>query len=830
MFRRASIVLAIGCLLFALPARPQGAPAGAPQKETAKIAGAVTDPQGKIVPRASVDLSTPTETVAESQSDEQGQFFFTGLAEGTYRVVASAPGLTASSDAIELQRGETRRVDLSLALSAVDQQVVVSASLGDVLATQTASSVSVVTATEIESQDAQGISDVLREIPGVAIADSGRRGGSTSAFIRGGNSNYNLVMIDGIPLNQFGGGLNFDFSPLSTDGVARVEVVRGSQSALYGPDAVAGVVNIVTARSEGTPEFAATMEGGSFDTYRLGTGGGGAYRGFNWSYELSRLGSAGVVANDNYRNQSALVGLGFSRSARRRLDFHFYGDANSAGVPGPYGSDPDQLFPGIDTVSRDKQNLFGYQGAESEQFSSRVRQVTAVSVTSDRFYFISPFGDSFERDFRVAANTRSEITLAPTDVLVAGFEYNREQYQDTFVADAGNNPFVLPRTILRYFAENRWNPAGRWTIAAGIRVDDIRTDSLPPDAFGERPLLPPSSIVQVNPRIAVGYLLRQAASQSFWGATRLHASGGTGIRPPNGFELGFTDNPHLKPERSITADAGIEQRLYRDRVVVDVTYFYNRFKDQIVTLGGSLQNLSTFSSDNLNNSRAQGVEFSVRARPLRSLEVSGQYTWMDATILALDGSTLAQTPFQVGQPLIRRPRNAGSYDVTWQRGRLRLNSNGYARGEVLDLEPNDGAFACTLGLPCLFRNHGYILVNAGFGVRTFRDVEVFGQLNNLLNQKYEEVLGFPRVPPEFHGGNQAALPRRTRRQTSPSARSGPSARRCASSGRTGAMPARPGKTSPEPRRRGWYNPGSPWPRKRQRLRTSRRKPSRLTSP
>jgi vitamin B12 transporter len=214
MLRPASIVLAIGCLLFALPARPQGTPApGAPQKETAKIAGAVTDPQGKTVPRASVNLSTPTETVAESRSDEKGQFSFTGLAEGTYRVVASAPGLTASSNDIELQRGETRRVDLSLALSAVDQNVVVSASLGDVLATQTASSVSVVTATEIESHDAQGISDVLREIPGVAVADSGRRGGSTSAFIRGGNSNYSLVMIDGIPLNQFGGGLNFDFSP-----------------------------------------------------------------------------------------------------------------------------------------------------------------------------------------------------------------------------------------------------------------------------------------------------------------------------------------------------------------------------------------------------------------------------------------------------------------------------------------------------------------------------------------------------------------------------------------------------------------------------------------
>ena len=143
-------------------------------------------------------------------------------------------------------------------------------------------------------------------------------------------------------------------------------------------------------------------------------------------------------------------------------------------------------------------------------------------------------------------------------------------------------------------------------------MDDIHTDPLPPDAFGERPPLPATTIAQVNPRGAIGYLLRQGGAQSMWGDTRLHASGGTGIRPPDGFELGFTDNPHLKPERSITTDAGVEQNLFGDRAVVDVTYFYNRFRDQIVTLGSTLQNLSKFTSDNLNNSRRQGVEFSLR--------------------------------------------------------------------------------------------------------------------------------------------------------------------------------------------------------------------------
>jgi outer membrane receptor protein involved in Fe transport len=746
---------------------PSGSGSGTNSAHGAAIQGTVLDPDGKAVPRASVNLSTPTEVLQQSQSDDSGMYSFTGLPAGTYRVAASAPGLGASTDDLELQPGEMRRVDVPLKLSAVNQGVVVSAALGDVPAAQTASSVSVITADDIADHDAQGVADMLREVPGVTVADSGRRGGVTSAFIRGGNSNYDLVMVDGIPLNQFGGGLSFDFSPLPTDGVAQVEVVRGSQSALYGSDAVAGVVNIVTNKETGPPEFTGVLEGGSYDTYRLATGAGGEYRGFSWAYDLSRLDSAGVVTNDNYRNQSAIVSLGFSRSPRRQFDFHFFGDANSAGVPGPYGSDPDHLFPGIDTVSRDKQYLYGYQLSEIEQISSRVRQVSTVSVATDRFYFISPYGNSFENDLRIVANTRSEITIAPSDVLAAGFEYGRQQYEDTYVVGPDSNPFVLPRTTLAFFAEDRWRPGGRWAVTLGVRVDNIDTGALLQDPNAPRPFIPANSITQVNPRGSLGYLLHAASSQSSWGATRLHASSGTGIRAPNGFELGFTNNPDLKPERSITTDAGIEQRFLQDRASVDVTYFYNSFRDQIVTLGGSLQNLSTFSSANLNNSRAQGIEFSVRLRPWRSLEASAQYTWMDSRILALDGSALAATPFQVGEPLLERPRNSAAYDVTWRRGRLRLNTNGYVRGSALDLEPNDGAYACMEGLQCLFTDKGYVLANVGVALRTVAGVEIYAQVNNLLNEKYEEVLGYPAYRLNFMSGIRLRFPGERRGANTP---------------------------------------------------------------
>src|SRR5204863_716739 len=275
-----------------------------------------------------------------------------------YKLVASVPGFSTASADVEVSEAEARTVDLRLKISAVEQHVVVSASLERTLAPEIGSSVSVVDQPEMEARGAQSVLDVLRGVPGVEVNQTGRRGGVTGVFIRGGNSNYNLVMVDGIQVNQFGG--DFDFAPLPADGVDHVEVTRGPESALYGSNAVTGVVNIVSRSGEGPPHFTALAEGGSFTTRRLATSGSGLTHGLGWAYDLSRLDSGGVVTNDRYRNQSAFLSLGYSRSPRRQVNFHFFGNANDAGAPGPFGSDPDHLFAGIDTVSRDQQNLFGF--------------------------------------------------------------------------------------------------------------------------------------------------------------------------------------------------------------------------------------------------------------------------------------------------------------------------------------------------------------------------------------------------------------------------------------------------------------------------------------
>jgi outer membrane cobalamin receptor len=724
------------------------------------IHGTVLDPQGRPVAGAKVTLLSPLNQVEERASDANGQFAFDGLERGTYRVVAEASGLSAAPAETKIEDQQDLKIELHLKLSATVQQVVVSAALGGALTPQVGSSVSVLSASDMQDRGDQTIYDALQDVPGVTVSQTGRWGGVTSVFVRGGESDYNLVLIDGIEMNEFGGA--FDFAPLTTDGVERVEVTRSPESALYGTNAVSSVVDIETRKGDGPPHLSLFEELGSFDLQRFGVGASGLWHGLGWAVDATRLSSNGVVPNDSYTDQNSLVSLTYPSSGRRQFGFHFFGSANDAGDPGPYGSDPDDLFPGIDHYSRNKQNLFGYAFNYSEQFSPRFRQVTSSTITTDRYYFRTPFGDEFTHNLRGVFNTRSEVLVSNQDFLVGGFEYNREQVKDTYIDDASGSPFLLPRTTLAYFLENRWVPVRSLTVTAGVRADDIRTSALPSDESDGRPAIPATSVVQVDPHLSVAWVAHPSSSSTI-GALRLHSSFGTGIRAPSGFELAFTNNPLLKPERSLSFDAGAEQRLFQDRAAVELTYFYNRFKDEIVVLGGSLTNLSSFVSANLGNAQAQGLEASVRVRPTAALRLEGGYTFMPTSILALDGANQALAPFAVGQPLIRQPRTSGFYSLAWAHRRLTLETSSYVRGHDLDIEPNLGTYACEPaplgpGLPCLFENKGYVKMDGGFSYRVHRGLELYGRLYNVLDRHYEEVFGYPALPLNFAVGFRLTLP------------------------------------------------------------------------
>ena len=714
----------------------------------AAIEGTVFDSDARPVAGAKVDLLDSMNAVAETSTDSRGKYRFAGLRAGAYTVVGNAPGFTELSAEIQLSGAETHTTDLHMKLSAVQNKVVVSASLAGVLAPQIGSSLTVITQRQIENSGAQSVYEALRNVPGVALAQSGERGAVASAFIRGGDSDYNLLMIDGIPLNDFGG--YFNISPLPVDGVESVEVTRGPQSALYGENAVAGVIDVISEPGEGALHFNFLAEGGSNQTARFASGGAGSEGAFNWAYDAARFSDRGPVIDDNYSNLTSVLTLGYSRSPRRRIEFHFFGDNGLDASPGPYGSDPDGLFPGIAaSASTLSQKLFGYQLTDTEQLSSRFQQVTTVSESTDNYTYSSIYGDELTYNLHVVANTQSQITFSPKDVFVAGFEFDHEHVQDTYLDNADGNPFDLPRDTYAFFAEDRWNPGMRWFFTAGVRVDDIRTALLPLD-----PVIPATSVTKVDPRVSVAYIARQS-SDSLFGATRIHGSFGTGIRPPSGFELDG-NNPHLLPETSASFDAGIEQRLLEGKAVFDVTYFYNHFTNQIASTGGT--NFSNYTYANLANSRAQGIESSLRLQPTRSIAMSMEYTWLNSEILALNSTTEPLEPFVVGEPLLRRPRNSAGFDVSWTHHRLMLEANATIRGADLDVEPNYGTFACELDLPCLFEDHGFVDLNGGFAYDLPRGVEIFGRLNNVLDQKYEEAFGYPALDFNFLTGIKFNIP------------------------------------------------------------------------
>jgi outer membrane receptor protein involved in Fe transport len=278
-------------------------------------------------------------------------------------------------------------------------------------------------------------------------------------------------------------------------------------------------------------------------------------------------------------------------------------------------------------------------------------------------------------------------------------------------------------------------------VTAGIRLDDIQRDALEADPLGfqPRPTLPDDAVLAANPKIAAAWFARAAAG-SF---TKLRASAGSGIRPPNGFEIASTDNPSLKPERSRSAEFGLDQAFAGGRGLIEATAFFNDYDDLIVAVG-SFRESSRYRTDNISNARSRGVEVAATARgrlpAARAIDVQLRvsYTRLDTKILAVDRAGTAPPPFEVGQALLRRPRHQFSTELLVSAGRGSAFLQGGGRSRALDVEPTLGTFH-----PGFFDSPGHQVWTAGAAVRVHRSLEIFGRIDNLFDRVYEEALGFP---------------------------------------------------------------------------------------
>jgi outer membrane cobalamin receptor len=716
-----SLLLSGGVLLvFSLPA--------------AVIQGNVVDPSGAAIPGARVAATGRLGVVRDALTDVSGAFRITVPDGFAGQLIVVAGGFETRKLALEKPPAEPLRV--SLALAPQNDSLTVTGSAFEVPLSEQGSSISVIPRAEIERRNEAMALDLIRETPGVIVNQTGARGGLTSLNVRGGNPGFNLVLVDGVPVNSFGVG-NFDFAHIPAERLDRVEVIRGAQSAVYGAYANSSVINFVTRMGDETPRLDITAEGGSFAERRFSIASGGTVRGFQLSAFATQLDTDGPVANSDYQNQNLSLNV---RRHFRRQSFSAGGDFihSANGVPGPYGSNPVGLFTGIDLVSRNTNNFATYQAHYEADLGGRVRQELFGSFFQNNNKFDAAFGPTFNKDVRGSGEARTLVSVSENYTIAAGFAFIREQVKNSYILNDSFSSFPLHRDQEGIYFENRFHWRSRLFLTAGVRTELIRTPAIPPNAAFGRPAFTAQDLTRANPKLAAAYVA---------GPSRFHASFGTGIRPPSGFDLAFTNNPALKPERTASFDAGIEQRLLKQRLSVDATYFHNRFSDLIVSLGGSLARLSAYRTDNLSNARARGMEFSVRVRPHSAVSLAGNYTWLESEILSLSGSTgEAPAYFKVGQPLLRRPRNSGAVTSTFLYKRLSANVIGYFRGETLDTEPNYGASAG------LFPNPGYANLGINVNIDAGRGLVLYGNLRNALNQRYEEVYGFPSLGLNFVTG------------------------------------------------------------------------------
>ncbi|MDQ6679057.1 MAG: TonB-dependent receptor, partial [Acidobacteriota bacterium] len=379
----------------------------------------------------------------------------------------------------------------------------------------------------------------------------------------------------------------------------------------------------------------------------------------------------------------------------------------------------------------------------------RVREEVFASFFLNNSPYQSPYGFSFNKDIRALAEERTTVNAAPWYTAAFGFAAAREELKNTYVVDFGRRDFPLRRNQQGLYWENRFQFGQRFFLNAGVREEIFEQPFIPAaptsPPYSTRPSLKGQSYSRINPKIAAVYAL---------GSTRFHSSFGTGIRPPGGSDLAFTDNPVLKPEKTFSVDAGVEKRVLADRLSLQATYFYNRYSDQIVGLGGNLSVLGRYRTGNLSRSRSQGAEFAAEVRPARWLMLSGNYTYLDTAVLALNGSdSLVQAFYTLGQQLPRRPKHSGALVSSFQFRRVSANITGYFRGEILDVEPNYGTSGG------FYRNTGF--QNIGFNLNYHLDhgFTVYGYLRNALDQRYEELLGYPSPLLNFTAGVKWSFPR-----------------------------------------------------------------------
>jgi vitamin B12 transporter len=701
------------------------------QTRTTRISGIVTDPQGSVIADAQVSAATipPAGQPTKGVSGGDGRFNLT-LPPGRYRVTIARDSFATAEQEITVAAGETRELQARLGLEPLSSKVVVTAQALPIDADSSPAPLTTLTRAQIGQRIATSLPDLLATQPGFSLGRTGPEGGTASLFLDGGNSNYTKVLVDGVPANQPGGLI--DFSNFTVDNIEKIEIVHGAESALYGSDAMDGVIQIFTRRgSTRVPEFTAFADGGNFSTGHGGAELSGLLGRFDYSAAVSDLETQGQGPNDAFRNRTLSGHFGWRISDTARIGFSLRDNDSQAGTPGQT-----LLFPANPTDTIAMQDFDAGLHADFATGSHWHHQLSGAEMYFREFNY-DPFFPTFYQYNRAGFAGQSTYLLRGFGV-TAGYEYEIENGFLSTASDAGQTDTVTHarRNNQAGFLDVRWLPVARLTLNAGARAEDNAY-------FGAK----------VLPRAGASYVLRMA--EGAFGDTRLLASYGQGIVEPRfdqsyGTDPCFPGNPNLLPDESRTIHAGFEQKLASDRVRVTADYFDSRFHNIISFLSvqpsaaclaaGAPFGAGTFFNTDL--ARARGGNFSGEARITRWLSGSASYTYDSTRTLSATTDPLNIDPnYLVGSRLLRRPVNSGNLALNANYWRMNWNVSGYFTGKRFDYN-----------FPGQIVDAGYALINLAATYNVARGFSIYGRIANLAKKQYQEVYGYPALGREFRIG------------------------------------------------------------------------------
>ena len=770
------------------------------------LVGTIVDPLGAVVPGASVTLLREGDAAGEGVSGGDGSFSFTGLTPGRYQIVATRSGFDpGTSEPMFVGAGSRVTLAVALAIGPFQQDVVVTASAAEVRQSQTGAPVTVIDSGTIETLGKLDVAEVLRLVPGSQIVQTGQRGGQTAMFLRGGNANFTKVLLDGVPANDIGGG--FDFAQIASAGVDRIEVLRQTNSVIYGSDALTGVVSITTRRGRSrVPLTEYAIDGGNLGTVHNTISFGGAIQRFDYFSQYAYSTTDNSTPNSGFHNGTYAGRFGVVLGDRtnlsgtiRRLDTEF-GSANGFDlflIADDAVATAEQTYV---SVSADSQLTDRWQTTVRFGATDQTRGFMNPSPTGEAFdpfgfganylgrtvtlrgadgatvtgQAILDFGGTYpsvfdSRTTRRAVSGQTTFQATPEFAVSAGGRFEREEG----FSDPDADP-TATRNNRGAFVEAQAAVASRAYVSAGVGVEHNEVFK-----------------TAYTPRLSVAAYARTTSGEAL-GETKVTFNIGKGIKAPSVFQsenslfalvqssAAAAAVEPIGPERSTGIDVGVEQAFARGRVRARLGYFHNEFENLIEFLGrtqlvqagvpatvaaatafGAYLNSSSFT--------AQGLEASGEAMIGRVVRVSGSYTYLDAEVTEAFGASASFNPAfpgvaigafspLVGERPFRRPTHSGTLLVSYADGPLALALAGYFSGARDDSTfLSDAFFGNSLLLPNRDLAPAYQKIDLSGSYRVHRRAKLYATIENLFDQEYAASYGFPSLPATVRAGASVTL-------------------------------------------------------------------------